>query len=126
MYRCLALAGSLLLLHSTAPAQVQRPFPATALRGELVVTAPPEARLNGAPTRLAPGARIRGRDNMLQMSAALVDQKLRVNYTLDLYGLVREVWILRDEEAAVKPWPRSLAEAQTWTFDPVAQTWSKP
>ena len=126
MYRCLVLAGSLVLLHATAPAQVQRQFPANALRGELVVTAPPEATLNGSATRLAPGARLRGEDNMLQMSAALVDRKLRVNYTLDLYGLVREVWILRPEEVAMKPWPRTPAEAQAWTFDPVAQTWSKP
>ena len=115
-----------MLLHAAAPAQVQRQFPANALRGELVVTAPPEATLNGTATRLAPGARLRGEDNMLQMSAALVDRKLRVNYTLDLYGLVREVWILRPEEVAMKPWPRTPAEAQAWTFDPVAQTWSKP
>jgi hypothetical protein len=126
MYRCLFVAASLMLLHTAAPAQVQRQFPASALRGDLMITAPPEATLNGAPTRLAPGARLRGEDNMLQMSAALVGRKLRVNYTLDLYGLVREVWILRDEEVAMKPWPRSPAEAQAWTFDPVAQTWNKP
>jgi hypothetical protein len=126
MYRCLILAGSLLLLQPVAQAQVQRQFPATALRGELVVTAPPEATLNGKPARLAPGARLRDQDNMLQMSASLVERKLRVNYTLDLYGLVRDVWILRDEEAAMKPWPRTPAEAQAWTFDPVAQAWSKP
>ena len=126
MYRCLALAAAAFCLHTQATAQVQRPFPATALRGELVVTAPPEVTLNGRAGRLAPGARIRGEDNMLQMSAALIGQPLRVNYTVDTLGLVHSVWILRPDEAKVRPWPRSVAEAEAWSFDPVAQLWSKP
>jgi hypothetical protein len=125
MYRCLALAG-LMALGPTALAQVPRAFPATALRGEIVVTAPPDIQLNGQPARLSPGARIRGQDNMLQMSASLIGQPLRVNYTLDTYGLVHDVWILRPGEAKVRPWPRTPAEAQAWQFDPVAQVWSKP
>ena len=126
MYRCLALAGVAVGLHACAMAQVQRQFPATALRGEITVTAPPEITLNGESARLAPGARIRAQDNMLQLSATLVGRPMRVNYTVDTYGLVRDVWILRPEEAKVRPWPRSPAEAQAWSFDPVAQMWSKP
>ena len=42
MYRCLALAVALSCLHVAVMAQVQRLFPADALRGEIVVTAPPE------------------------------------------------------------------------------------
>ncbi|MBS0449209.1 MAG: hypothetical protein JSR59_25085 [Proteobacteria bacterium] len=126
MYRC-ALAA-LAVAASIAPAtaqQIARNFPQNALRGALVVEAPPEIMLNGRPARLAPGARIRGQDNLLQMSAALVGQHLLVNYTLDPLGLVYDVWILRQDEADKKPWPVKL-EQTTWTFDPVAQTWTKP
>lgn len=126
MYRCLALAVVATCLHAPAAAQVQRLFPADALRGEIEFLQPPELRLNKAGARLAPGARIRGQDNMLQMSGALIGSRLSVNYTLDTYGLVRDVWILRPEEIRMRPWPRTLAEAKDWVFDPVAQTWSKP
>jgi hypothetical protein len=126
MYRCFALVAAAIALHTSAAAQVQRNFPATALRGEILVVEPPEIQLNGAAARLSPGARIRAEDNMLQMSGALIGRKLRVNYTLDIGGMVHEVWILRSEEARVRPWPRTTAEAAAWQFDPVAQTWSKP
>jgi hypothetical protein len=36
------------------------------------------------------------------------------------------VWILTADEAARKPWPTTPAEAQAWSFDPVAQAWTKP
>lgn len=126
MYRCLALALALCGLHHAVPAQVQRNFPATALRGELVVVAPPEITLNGMPARLSPGARIRGQDNMLQMSGAIVGRKLVVNYTTEIGGAVHDVWILRPEEARMRPWPRTAAEAAEWSFDPAAQVWSRP
>jgi len=91
---------------------------------------PPEITLNGRPTRLSPGSRVRGLDNMLQMTGALMLQhqgaRLVVNYTLNNEGAVQDVWLLRPEEAAVKPWPRNPSEAEKWTFDPTAQTWSKP
>ena len=126
MYRCFAIALSLAALHTAAPAQVQRNFPPTALRGEIVVLAPPEITLNGAAARLSPGSRIRGQDNMLLMSGAIVGRKLAVNYTTDLTGSVHDVWVLRPEEVRMRPWPRTPAEAATWSFDPVAQTWSRP
>ncbi len=126
MYRC-ALAGLLAAtLATSAAAQVQRNFPATALRGNLLIGEPPEVTLNGKPARLAPGARIRGQDNMVQMSGTLSGAKLLVHYTVDTYGLVKDVWILRPEEAAVRPWPATPEQAQAWTFDPTAQTWTKP
>ena len=63
---------------------------------------------------------------MLEMSGTLVGQRLFVNYTLENGVLVKDVWILRAEEAAVKPWPTTLEELQTWSFDPAAQVWAKP
>ncbi len=114
------------VLASPAAAQIARPFPATALRGELVVVQPPDVLLNGHAARLAPGARIHGADNLLKLSATLVGVKLAVNYTLDPFGLVHDVWILTPAENAREPWPRTPEQAQRWTFDAAAQTWTKP
>jgi hypothetical protein len=82
--------------------------------------------LNRKPTRLAPGARIRGANNMLVLPGAITQQRLLVNYTLDLQGQVLDVWVLTPAEAARQPWPRSKEEAATWRFNPDQQTWSKP
>jgi hypothetical protein len=117
---------------SSGLAQGQRPpdhrvFPAQALRGELVVTAAPEVLLNGRPDRLAPGARIRGEDNLLVMSGAITGLRLTVHYTREATsGLLLDVWVLRPVERSNRPWPSSTREASTWAFDPMAQTWKKP
>jgi hypothetical protein len=116
----------LIALVAALPAHAQRLFERTALRGELVVKAPPEVLLNGQPARLAPGARIRNAQNMLQLSGSLLEQKLLVHYRLNTLGQLQDVWILSPAEAARQPWPRSAAEADKWVFDPVLQTWSKP
>ena len=130
MIRCVfaaaALAATLLASAAPALAQMQRNFPANALRGELVVGQPPEVRLNGQPARLAPGARIRGGDNLQLLSGALVGQRMVVHYTLDHGGELRDVWILNAAEAARRPWPTTPQQAASWVFDPVAQTWNRP
>ncbi|MDP3086546.1 MAG: hypothetical protein Q8N44_22985 [Rubrivivax sp.] len=126
MLRCVLLAAALCAGPLTAFAQMPRSFPAQALRGELQVVQPPEVLVNGQPARLAPGARIRGQNNMLQMSGAIAGQSLLVHYTRDFDGLLRDVWVLTAAEAARKPWPVSETEAKAWAFDPVGQTWSKP
>lgn len=114
------------LLPGAALAQhlVQRQFPAHALRGTFKVVATPDAQLNGQPARLAPGARIRGTNNLLVMSAAITGQALLVHYTRDFDGLLKDVWILRADEAA-RFWPASAAEAADYTFDPAGQSWSR-
>ena len=119
-----ALLGLLCL--PAAQAQMQRNFPPTALRGRIVVIDPPQIELNGHTQQLAPGSRIRNQNNLLEMSGALINQTLIVNYTFDNTGMVREVWVLTDEERAKRPWPTSLKQASEWTFDPIAQTWSRP
>jgi hypothetical protein len=127
MYRCLAVAATAIALALPAASQTQRNFPQNALRGTIAFGAPPLIELNGKPARLAPGARIRGLDNMLVMSGAVVSLKATVNYTFEnTTGLVKDVWLLRPEEIARKPWPETVAEAQTWQFDPAAQAWVKP
>ena len=127
MYRCALAALTAAAFVMPAAAQVQRAFPQNAMRGALVMSAPPDVTLNGQPARLAPGVRIRSQTNMLEMTGALTGQRLLVNYTLEnTGGLINNVWILRPEEAAVRPWPTKLEELQTWSFDPAAQVWTKP
>jgi len=128
MYRCLltALASATISLGAAAQNQIGRNFPADALRGDLTIVQPPQATLNGKPARLAPGTRIRGQNNMLELSGNLTGQRLLVHYTLDTEGLLKDVWILRPEEAAKRPWPVTPKDAKEWVFDPVGQAWSKP
>ena len=127
MLRCaiVALALSATALPSLAQS-AQRPFPPNALRGELVVGQPPQAELNGKPARLAPGSRIRGENNLMLMSGAVVGRTLIVNYTRDEFGLIKDVWVLTPDEMAKRPWPTTPEQAAAWQFDPFAQTWSKP
>jgi hypothetical protein len=96
-----AIAATVLwTVPSLAQAQFSnRPFPPTALRGAMVVTNPPELLMNGKPERLSPGARIRGTNNMLVMSGAIVGQNLLVNFVREPHGMVHEVWVLTEAEA---------------------------
>jgi hypothetical protein len=129
MHRCAArLVALVALCAAAAPAlaQVARQFPATALRGEIFVTQPPELLLGGQRARLAPGARIRGMDNLLHVSGTLAGQRLVVHYTLDLHGQLMDVWVLNAAELARRPWPVTPDQARAWSFDHAAQRWSPP
>jgi len=108
MNRCLTrlsrpfFLASVLLISPVSAVQAQgfvRPFPESALRGAFQMTTPPEVLINGKPTRLAPGARIKNANNMLTLSASLGNNTYLVNYTRDMQGLVRDVWILTPAEA---------------------------
>ena len=136
MNRCTSYLLSALLLAASLPALAQtdapgdslpgRQFPKAVLRGEMVVLAPPEITLDGKPERLSPGARIRGTDNLLQMSGALIGQRLLVNFTLDPAGNLLDVWVLSPAEASRQPWPVTPQQAATWAFNPDTQSWSRP
>ena len=90
-----------------------RNFPKAALRGLLVVRAPPDISMNGKADRLAPGVRIRNLNNNYVLSGTLLGQELLVNYTRDSSGLVYEVWILNPEEAREK---RAGLPARSFSF----------
>lgn len=99
----LAVAGFLLsasALAQTADPQRIPPISAKAQRGVLQVVAPPDVLMDGQPARLAPGARIRDRNNLMVVSGALLGQELTVRYTRDSLGLILEVWVLTANEAA--------------------------
>lgn len=125
MLRCVSFLLIMLTLAMSAFAQVQRNFPATALRGEMRVLQPPSITIDGKPARLAPGARIRDQNNMLAMSGGLVDRALVVHYTLESNGMLLDVWVLTPQEMARQPWPKTLEEARRWEFDAAGQSWSK-
>ena len=124
----LALVVSTLLwataITAHAQSSVQRVFPATALRGELLVTQPPEILLNQRPARLAPGARLRNTDNLLLLSGQVAGQRLVVHYTLDSLGQLLDIWVLTPAELARRPWPSTPEQAGSWVFNADAQTWS--
>lgn len=127
MVRALSAIACSLLLVAASPAHAQRSFSAQALRGELQVTQPPAALLNGKPAQLAPGARLHDEHNRLVLSEALAGRKLVVFYTLEPgTGYVQEAWVLTPTEAARKPWPTTAKEAQAWQFNEFTQTWTKP
>ncbi len=104
---------------------LQRRFPQNALRGKIVFGEPPVITMNGVVTRMGAGYRIHGVNNLIVMSAQLAGSTATVDYTTDVEGHVIEVWILSPAEIA-KRWPVAREEAAAWTFDPVAQTWTKP
>jgi hypothetical protein len=94
----LVLAWALPLSQSPATAQNLRQFPATAKRGLMLVTAPPEVLIDGKQARLSPGARIKNINNMLVLSASLAGISVPVVYLLDAQGMVHEVWLLSAQE----------------------------
>ena len=131
MFRCTsrALAAAVVAISVAAPAaaQMQRAFPQDTLRGAMVFGEYPQITLNGNVTRLSPGARVRDQDSRIVLPGAFAGGRLLVHYTLDIGGvMVRDVWVLRPEEAAIRPWPSTLDEARAWTFDATTQTWIKP
>lgn len=125
MNRCAFAAVALAVAAGGALAQT-RNFPANALRGDFTVSAAPEVLLNKKAARLAPGARIRGANNLLLLPAGITNQRLLVNYTLDLHGQILDVWVLTPAEAARQPWPATPQEAASWSFNPDQQVWTKP
>lgn len=129
MIRC-ALAAIVLatgFLSQTASAQALREFPPNTLRGSVVFGEMPTLLLNGKPAQLSPGSRVRGANNMLVMPPTIIGAKLLVHYTRDVgTDRVRDIWILTPDEAAIKPWPVTLEQAQAWTWDRNTRSWIVP
>ena len=125
-YRC-ALAAFAIVASAAASAQTLRHFPPNTLRGALVVGAFPTVTMNGQAATMSPGSRIRDANNSTVMWPALADKKLLVHYTLDVGNTrIKDVWILTPDEAAIRPWPTTLEEARTWSYDTTTNTWTKP
>jgi hypothetical protein len=119
-------AAVALAIPLSAAAQLQRPFPRDALRGEINFVAPPDVLLNGKPARLSPGVRVRTETNQMVMAPLTTGTKAIVHYSFEPNGMINAVWFLTPEELAKKPWPTSMAEVEAWSWDPGAQVWVKP
>ena len=124
MNRCKTLLGVAILAAASffsIPGQAQtsqngvREFPKAAMRGKLVVIAPPDISMNGKVDRLSPGSRIRDTQSHIVMSASIVGSEFNVNYTRDAAGLVHDVWILNAAE--VKEKRPGMAPARNFLFD---------
>jgi hypothetical protein len=132
MFRCvfprLLLAAGLLCaasVHAQSFGEFTRKFPATALRGEVVFADNTQITLNGTTAQLAPGARVFDADNRLLLLGDVGGRKAVVHYTTDLYGQPLTIWVLTPTERAKRPWPTTLAQAQSWRFDFDTQTWTQ-
>ena len=110
-----ALAGLPAAAQDVGDPPAVRDFPKNALRGQLVVLAPPEISMDGKPDRLSPGARLRSSDNLLLLTGQVINQNLTVNYLRDNMGLVQQVWVLTDAEAKLKR-PNSPASFFNFVF----------
>lgn len=129
MHRRLALLTVVTVAIATpvCSQELAREFPLTALRGVVAFSGPPAVVLNGTPAQLAPGARLRGTDNLLVLPTTLTGSSHTVHYTLeDTTGMIKELWILREAERKNKPWPKTVEERQAWNFNSATQTWTKP
>lgn len=96
-----ALAAALALSLSHAFAQgIVREAPADVRPARMAVDTPPDITLDGQPARLSPGARIRNVQNLVVLSGSLAGLNVPVVYRRDAGGLVREAWILTEDEYA--------------------------
>jgi hypothetical protein len=78
---------------------VLRTLPADAKRGYLSHVRENLVALDGRQTRLAPGAQIRGANNLIIVPAALPKDSL-VKYELNASGELFRAWVLTPDEAA--------------------------
>ena len=97
----LGLACALGLPAGAAVAQPRLvPIPPKAQRADITFNGSPDILINGKIARLAPGARIVGRNNMLVLSGSLSGTATAKYLIEDGTGNVIGVWILTDEEIA--------------------------
>src|SRR5207344_911975 len=95
-----ALLAALLVAGSVAAQGVSlRTLPENVKRGTLSHVRENLMTLDGVETTLAPGAQIRGQNNLLVLPAALPKDSL-VSYQLDKEGALYRAWILTADEAA--------------------------
>jgi hypothetical protein len=94
-----SLCASLALAGAVSAQIVFRTLPEDAKRGHLSHVRENLVDLDGRELRLAPGAQIRGANNLIVLPAALPRQSL-VKYQLNGAGEIARAWVLTAEEAA--------------------------
>jgi hypothetical protein len=94
-------AGLVLAGAATAQPTTLRTLPEDAPRGYLTHVRENLVRLDGRQLKLAPGAQIRGANNLIVQPAALPKDSL-VKYQLTAAGELFRAWVLTPEETARK------------------------
>lgn len=77
-----------------------RPISADARRGVIQHVSDLIVTVDGDQKRLAPGATIRDRRNLIIVPVALPPEGSLADYVLDANGQILRVWLLTEEEAA--------------------------
>jgi hypothetical protein len=95
------IAALLALLSMAVPCVAQmRTLPQDTERGVIRHIEGVDVTVDGKRARLAPGATIRNRDNLIIVPTALPEEGARAEYVLDAQGMIFRVWLLTAEEAA--------------------------
>lgn len=81
-----------------ASAQVERGFPADAMRGMLEAHEYPHYKIGKITYRIAAGGRIRDQQNRIVMPASLASKKADVIYRVDINGQLSAIWLLSADE----------------------------
>lgn len=118
--RLLALALGLLTATAVVAQGTFRTLPEDAPRAYLTFLGHNVVALDSKQVRLAPGAQIRGANNLIVMPASLTRRSL-VKYQLDGEGNLYRAWVLTREEAALPdkfapqrlPWATSPETGQS-------------
>lgn len=78
---------------------VPRILPNGTIKGEMSVSSPTSAIIDGQQVMLAPGVQIRDPFNMMVLPG-MIQRTVPVRYQKDITGAVNRVWILSAQEAA--------------------------
>jgi len=117
------LAGGLVLAGAVAQTSVLRTLPEDAKRGTLSHVRDNLVNLDGRQTKLAPGAQIRGANNLIVQPTALPKDSL-VKYQLNGSGELFRAWVLTADETAAKD--KSTPSSGVDTGRPFSEIVPKP
>jgi hypothetical protein len=81
---------------------VPRTLPSDSKMGEMTISSPTNAIVDGRPMLLAPGVQIRDPFNTLVLPG-MIQRAVPVRYQTDPSGAISKVWILSQQEAAARP-----------------------
>lgn len=96
---CVALLSAMSVC-AAAQELPMRMFPPAVKYATLRVASNYEATLNKDSVRLSPGFRLYTPQNIIILYNVVVNQPVKVAYTLDVQGLIQQAWILTDNEVS--------------------------
>jgi hypothetical protein len=100
MKRFARLLFFLMAIGAASTGAQMRTLPADAERGFIRHIEGSRVSIDGRPMQLAPGAAIRGPDNLIIVPTALPSDSVLAEYLTDSDGQISRVWLLSPAEAA--------------------------